>query len=475
MSIGFYEHQQAIPVEDIKRTRDGSSRPSRLFLPQVHDFIKTDSLSLGPSRAVEELFIYGRPRFLCRPSGEGKTTELNFICQLFEGSGLEDKRIVRVELSEDWRQKSRADLFGALLAHSGVKRARDLIGLLEALPTRNTLITIDNVENLSEDALLWLVSSVVAYAEQTARFGVRQRAYIAVAGSLSLEFAGKQLNSIYFTKETHRVRDYSRLEVRSLCEDFSLRSSMEVYPTIDSSIHGFTNGEKRLTNLILDLLDSHFSESISEENLVSAVRRYRSLLFRKDLRLVTGLRAVAQSREARMAIRMIFAREHTRRSVIRPAAFCSLLNFGFIALQGDEVRVRNALLGDILTDCVGRERRAFSFLRDCLPRDTLVAHRERLARRRLAKTLEETAFTGFITWMNYCEVLEVEEGVATLRVSTDDSQEFIVQLEIKDLGRPVSPAQGFIKYAMIEEGQLSERYFFYGDRGSRSSCLGRWE
>lgn len=465
-----FEYLFPISVDEIQEAVKEGVIARKLFMEEVHEL---------HSWTAEDIFTECIPRILCRPSGEGKSTELNYVRHLFkEFKTSHLKRTIEVTFDESWMARSRGELFGHLREKLAADGALTLAEAVQANPMRpgHTLLVLDNVEKLSEDALTWLLASIHSFEESHAGLLAEQGVYIAIAGSVGVGQLSRELFSVYYTDELpSRIRDYVPDDLSRISHIVQNRFGMPIEPSALDKLYEFTSGDKRTANLLFDILLSvgrvgnvEGGRPISCGDVETALSRYLDVDFRRDSRWFKTIRAIYSTPGATRVIQTLARYGKVPWIAVSPAVQKILYNFGVVSIEGPVAQPRNEVIRLLLDRSIWRYRQARGLLVANLSVGRLLPKDIRKERAILRGSLVERAFTGSILWMCYGEVVDVnEEGdLYQIRIVDEAGNEFEAQLSARDFGMRLRPNQGFLKYAVWTPNGPREEYYFYGHQRS---------
>ena len=454
-----FEFQKALSVAEIGKSVKDRERAPKLFCEDVHDYC---------GWTPEELFIEPRPRILCRPSGEGKTTELNYIQHKFRlfRPPAPKARPIRIEFDRSWAQCIRADLVTLLRDRLQVSRGATLHDIIEAVESGTTLLLFDNIEHLSQDAFHWLLHSLHHLEQYTPHLLAEKRVFIGLSGSLGRGHLSRDVYSLYYDA---RVRDYSDenlLEIKTLIRS---RLGVEMTDAGLGALATCTGFEKRMTNLLLDLcivrrmqaVGGDPDRELSTDDVEAALQHHVEISFRNDGRWMRAVQELVSEPAARLAAELLARNGETEWGGMPPIARKLLDSLGLIEVSGGLARPRNRAVHMLLERASDRFQRAKRLLREYLPRGPLLgaaARRDRGAR--MARMVTD-AFLGSVLWIYYGEVMELCGDHARVFLVDDDLNEFEADFFAADLGMELSPGQGFLKYALATPAGPREEYYFY--------------
>lgn len=458
---GLFEFQNPLTVSDIRDAVTQGADARKIFLEEVHELHVW---------SPEDIFLEAKPRILCRPSGEGKSTELNYVRYLFDQfrPGTR-KHVVSVQFDHTWTALSRGDLFRFLREKLRVANALTLADVIRKARLKPLLLLLDNVEFLSEDALIWLLASVHSLEEVDEKLLAEQQVFIALAGSVGVGQLSRELYSVYYTDELPaRIRDYSKGEIERIGMSLEQRLGVSLASSALSAVHRLTEGEKRTANLLFDLLvsdrvDPQNAREISEESVESAVSQLLAHRFRRDFRWLQTARELAHTASARNVVASLVRHGRLEWLDVPPNVQKTLYNAGLVTVESGLVRPRNQIVHLLLDRAVFRAKRAKTFLTEVLPQGSLLPNPVRKKRGVIRRFLLEQAFVGHLVWIYYGEVVDNTGDVMRIRFVDEEGHEFEAEMHSDDLGMPLLPGQGFLKFAISRDGHLREEYYIYGN------------
>jgi len=469
LSFHPFEYQASLSEYDIKAALGSSSSlPHKIFLPDVHEIdIRNDDCFLQPNL-----------RLLCRPYGEGKSTELSYIRVLFESLETPlSKRAFFAKFDRTWRSRPRSDLFGYLQLIFEVEKARTFEQLVSGLPSKSlSLLLLDNIENLSDDSISWLVGSIHALEEKYDLLGLSQQIHVVVAGSFGMGQLSRELFSIFYTDELpFKIRDYADHHIDSIASRLDRMLSVNVTPELGREVRQFAGGEKRVVNMFFDLtLEAAAGEAnflmgreLTKKHFDDACRYYFDLEFRKDGRMQRTLRAVLTEDRAVMFLRRLRAREFLHWDAVPPDVHKILYNYGLVTIEGGDAFFRSPFVERVISMALDNVKRATAFLGEYLGRDSTVPAGDRASRISLAKELRGGSFQGSVLWVFYGEVLGVTGDEAEVELKDWDGNAFVVRLALSELGGRFPPGTGFLRYKILTEEGPQEKWFFYEPSNDR--------
>src|SRR4029077_18611070 len=335
-----FEYQDSLGENDISATM-GARRPCRIFLHEVHE------ISIDTTRT----FLPSPLRLLCRPHGEGKSTEVNYLKYLFgkfKPPLNRKKRSCVVTFDEGWKAQERSGVFEFLRARLNKPKARDFMQLFDHTGESCELLMLDNIENLSDDAITWLVASAHE-AEEVQRIdgaSASDNIYIVLSGSLGLGQISRELFSIFYTDELPlRISDYSDENIKEIGKRLERMLSVQLRDDIRHRLNELTAGDKRLVNMFLDhcLLvageDSKHGKGVSEilpRHLSKASDRYFSLEFRRDRRAQELLMATAAEAPAAEYLKKLINRDFLNWDTVPPRVHKIFFNYNIVSIVGGE-------------------------------------------------------------------------------------------------------------------------------------------
>lgn len=455
-----FEFQRALSVAEIGKSVRDRERAPKLFCEDVHDYC---------GWTPEELFIEPRPRILCRPSGEGKTTELNYIQHKFHQfrPRVPKARPLRIVFDRSWAQRIRADLVYLLRDRLQVSRGSTLPEIVEAVEGGTTLLLFDNIEHLSEDAFHWLLHSVHHLEQYAPDLLAEKRVFIGLSGSLGRGHLSRDVYSLYYDA---RVRDYSGenlLQIKALIRS---RLDVEVTESGLDALATCTGLEKRMTNLLLDLciirrmqaVGDDPDRELSADDIEAALQYHVEISFRNDQRWMSAVQELVSEPAARHAAELLARNGETEWGGVPPIARKLLDSLGLIEVSGGLIRPRNRAVHMLLERAADRFQRAKRFLREYLPRGPLLGPAEQRDRGARMARMVTGAFLGSVLWIYYGEVVELRGDCARVFLVDDEMNEFEADFLSADLGRDLAPGQGFLKYALATPDGPREEYYFYG-------------
>lgn len=454
-----FEFRRALTVAEIGKSVRNRERAPKLFCEDVHKYCDW---------TPEDLFIEPRPRILCRPSGEGKTTELNYIEHKFHQfqPGTAKAKPVRITFDRSWRQRIRSDLVYHLRDHFQLSRGSSLAEIIEAVGSGATLLLFDNIEHLSEDAFHWLLHSVHDLEDKTPHLLAEKRVFIGLSGSLGRGHLSWEVLTLYYDA---CVRDYSSenlLEIKALIRS---RLGAEMTDSGLGALAACTGLEKRMTNLLLNLCVVRRMQTVgddpdyelSADDVESALRHHVEISFRNDLRWMSAVQELVREPAARFAAESLARNGEAGWEEMPPIARKLLDSLGLIVVSGGLARPRNRAVHMLLERAADRFQRTKRFLREYLPRGPLLGAAQRRDRGAQMAQMVTGAFLGSVLWIYYGEVAELRGEYARVVLVDDELNEFEADFLTADLGMELLPGQGFLKYALATPAGPREEYYFY--------------
>lgn len=459
-----FEYLSPISERDIRDALGNGIGARKMFIEAVHELHEF---------RPHDLFTTCRPRILCRPSGEGKTTELNYIRHLYSRfSQASPRRPVEIRFDESWATRTRGDLFRFLRGKLGVHDALTLKETIELTKKRRLLILLDNVENLSEDALVWLLASVHAIEERGQYLFAETGIYIGIAGSVGLGQLSREPFSVYYTDELPvRIRDYGPDDLNRIRHVASNRFGTAFRTGALDALMQLTGGEKRTVNLLCDLLFRQMPRSLRDEggqievdDVEGALSRYLDFGFRRDTRWTVAVQAIYDTREGVRVARSLAEDDEAEWIEVPSAVQKVLYNQGVVTVEAGVARPRNRVVRHLLEQSVSQFRKTRTLLSSMLPSGALLPNRVRKERRERRGDLERQAFTRAVVWICYGEVIDHNESDDSYRIRVVDEHgnTFEMELTARDFGMQLQPNQGFLKYAVWTAEGPHEEYYFYG-------------
>ncbi|MDB4890488.1 MAG: hypothetical protein JWL61_2343 [Gemmatimonadetes bacterium] len=425
-----------------------------IFVEQIHEAHK---------HSTAQLLADGVPRVLCRPSTEGKSTELNYIACRFEARPLDGKQRIGIRFGRSAREFSRSQVFAILAERLQVKRCASLKDAIEATRATQLLLTCDNIEQLPDDALAWLLASVKDMG-QDKEFLQQRGVCIVLAGSMGLAHSARNVYSHYFADEAApRVRDYNATDLEDVNQQLRKRANVGLSDDAIAAVMLQSAGDKRLANMILEIgVRAHLRKGDGEEaqlergEIDAAVEHYTTIVFRTDRRWQRALESVLTDREAWKALRDIVRGRDVLWAYMPPSVRGVLFRCGLLDVEAEAAKPKNAIIERLLHSALRRQLDTRSFVKRWFASDSEMPGSTRERRKSTRAFLQRQAISGWLMWLFYAEVVARDDTELTLRFVDAKGNEAFGKMALEDFGFDPEIVEAFIKYCIWTPHGLKE-------------------